>query len=527
MPRTLFSTRFGLLLIGILCWPISGALAGPIITAASGTFRHGSGDSPGDTRGGLTARLLTAVGQEMSGVTLPVHQSSSGVLGVLPQDLATFSTGIGPVDASGPADAPGAKNTSMSAPVNSSPAVPNPLETRSNSLGRSPERPTVSGDRATPAVANLSIPPGAGQVSGTASSDPVSAVAHPEHRATGTIVPDTAGQGRITPPVGGVSNLNPSSSPLGSTTSSASSTSSIPQSSTTTTVPTNQTAAAVPPQAGSATSAPSAQGAAAPGTGTSPIPNTASFSQAPAFTSTNAGVSPALSPSTAGPMTGSGTSVPQSVTSSTTLPAPAPAIPTAAGSAASVAGQSGQGSALSATGTVNPASSPGNNIGPSLTVGATNPGSPTLTTVTLIAAPGGPDGSSSLLAPASQSAAASLVSLAASPQGTSGGTDGSALPGSASSQINAAVGGTTAFTSSTAATIPLVAPIPLSASSALPPIQASPTVLPTSTPDTTGGNPVSIVLPQNTPEPGTLALFAMVSIAAAIKGAARRVRPRG
>ena len=117
-----------------------------------------------------------------------------------------------------------------------------------------PQRPTVSGDRATPAVANLSIPPGAGQVSGTASSDPVSAVAHPEHRATGTIVPDTAGQGRITPPVGGVSNLNPSSSPLGSTTSSASSTSSIPQSSTTTTVPTNQTAAAVPPQAGSATS---------------------------------------------------------------------------------------------------------------------------------------------------------------------------------------------------------------------------------------------------------------------------------
>jgi hypothetical protein len=532
MLRTLIPTRLGLPLCWILCWPISEVMAGPIITAASGSPGQGSGDSPGDTRVGLTARLLSAVDLEMRDGSLPVREWPSGVGGVFPRGLSDLTSGTGTVGAAARSGAwVSGRGAPMAATVNSSSTAPSPMVAPASSPDRFPGSPTASGDPVTPAVSNPSIPAPIGRGTGSASTDPVSAQGSSASttalRVPGTTVPANPGQAMASPSVGGASTPNSGSSSSGSTTFSASSNASIPQSSAAATATPNLSATApAAPQTATATTSLSSQGAAAPGTGSSSLPSTGSINPASAPSSTSPGVSPAQAPIIAAPMTGSGTSVPPAATASTTLTGPGTANPMAAVPAVPVAGPSGQGSALPATGPVNLASSAVINTGGPSPAGSTNPSNTTTGTVTLIPAPGSPDGSSTPIAQVGQSNGTSLVTLIANPQSTLVGTSVTGLLGSTSSQLSAAVGGAGSLSTNTAATVALLVPTPLSASSALPPVQVTPSVLLAGTPDAIGGNPDSIVLPQNTPEPGVLALFAMVSAVAVIKSTASRLRSR-
>ena len=232
MPRNLIPTRFGLPLFWILCWPISEVLAGPIMTAASGTAGQGGDGSSEETRSGLTAHLLTTVGQEMHDESLPVRVWSNGAGGLVPQGLTDLSSGTGTVGAAARSGAwASGRGASTSMAVNRSPVAPSPMSTRAGALERSPERPTPSGDTVSPAVPNLSMPPNVNRGSGSASTNPVSAqrssASSPDFRAMGTTGPATVGPSMAATSNGGASNLNSGSSSSGSTTSSAISNSSI------------------------------------------------------------------------------------------------------------------------------------------------------------------------------------------------------------------------------------------------------------------------------------------------------------
>ncbi len=532
MPRTLIPNRFGLPLVWILCWPISEVMAGPIITAASGSPGQEGGGSSEEARSGLTSRLLTAVDLEIHDGSLPVREWSSGASGMIPRGPSDLSSGTGAVGAAARSSARAAgRGASISAVVNSSPVAPSPMSTRASAPERSPERPTAAGDTASPAVPNLPMPPNVDRRTGSASTNPVSAqrssASSPDSRASGTTIPATAGQSTVGSSVGGASNFNSGSSSSGSTTSSASSSSSIPQNPAVPTATTNLSTAAPATSQLATNTSPSGQSAAATGTGSSPMANTGSLNQASAPSTTSAGLTSSQAPVTGAPTTGSATSIAQAPITSATLPGSGTTVPIAAGSTAPVAGQSGQGSVPSTSGAANLATLPGSNTSVPMTAGSTNPGNSTTGTVTLIPAPGSPDGSSSAITPVSQSGATTLVSLVPNPQTTQGAMSGSGLAGSTSNQLNAAVGGTSGtLSTNTAATVLLVAPTPLSATSTLPPVQVSPTLVLASTPDTTGGGSDSLVLPQNSPEPGVLAMFAMVSVAAAIKSTANHFRSR-
>ena len=530
MPRTVIAPRFGLPLFWILCWPISEVMAGPIITAVSGSAGQGSGDATGDNRGILTARLLTAVGLEIHEMSLPSREQSSGYRDVFPQGSSGLSSGSGMIEAS---VRPGATGLSRGAPmpaaVNSSPPAPVAVSTPAQSPDRSAEHPATAVDPVSSAVAGPSVPAPITRGTGSISTTPVSAQpslsASNDLRAPGTTVPVTAGQATVAQSVGGAANLNTGSSNSGSTISSATSSVPIPQSSAASPATMNSTTVApvTPQTAGNSTSLPG-QNAASPGSGSSSVLNASSLNPASVPSSTSAVVSPAQAPTPASPTTGFGTSLPPAPTTAATLPNPGQTALVAAGTGVSVAGPSGPGSVLSTSGTVNLAPSPGTSpVGPS-TSASMNPGASTTGTVTLIAAPGGADGSTSSIVPASPSGAANLITLVGNPQTTSGGTSATGPLGSTVSLLSAAVGGSNGFSSNTAPTVAVVAPAPLSAASALPPVQVSPTVLLASMPQAIGGSPDSLVLPQNTPEPGVIALFAMVSLAAVIKSMASRFR---
>jgi hypothetical protein len=103
----------------------------------------------------------------------------------------------------------------------------------------------------------------------------------------------------------------------------------------------------------------------------------------------------------------------------------------------------------------------------------------------------------------------------------------SSLPVATGSQLGSAIGGLPPLSTNLSAAGAVVAPAPLSLTSTLPPTQASLMISSDPNADPIGGRSDSGVVPANLPEPGALALFAIVLFTSAMKIALRRGGRRG
>ena len=96
-------------------------------------------------------------------------------------------------------------------------------------------------------------------------------------------------------------------------------------------------------------------------------------------------------------------------------------------------------------------------------------------------------------------------------------------PGATGQQLTSAIGGSTDLTANPGAASVLLTPTPLSLTPPLPPAQASRILSGTLDAATIGGYHDSGALPENLPEPGALALFAIVLFASASRIVLRRL----
>ncbi len=206
-----------------------------------------------------------------------------------------------------------------------------------------------------------------------------------------------------------------------------------------------------------------------------------------------------------------GATSPSSATSAAMLAAAASALP--------VAGSSSPSPTAPATTSAAGTGPQGQSAAASAIADAINSGGATPSGVTPSQAPSGGASSSGTLAQIGQANPTVLVPITPSPLSAAT-VSGPAVI--SSQQLSSAIGGSPSLAASLGVASVPVAPAPLSASTTLPPTQVGPLISTDPSTGTFGSVSDSGVLPQSLPEPGPLALLAVVLLTSLMKAKIRR-----
>ena len=549
MLRAWMTTRF-LPLCLILSLPVSQVTAGPILPHSIGAAGAGGG-SPGETGSNSSTRSLTGLGMEGSSAATLGGDPSTGVDGLLAQVLSELSSrpSTGGVVPATDKPVPG---RSVSAPADNhgQPAGSSGGASDVSLPGRSAGSSASFASPSNPVGGNLPASRRVGQAgpAGESATNGAPLVRSAGREVSGGTAPSSPGGHAVVGKETGRMSIDPAST-------SALNAPNV----------TLRTAGTAGP-----TSVSPGAAIQAPGSSLMSIPNpgaaTPALAQGPGAMVATSGPIAAMAPaagaatSTPGPIPNPGAAMPALAQGAGATGAAMPALAQGAGATGATSGPivtmaPGASAATSIPGPGAPAAaSPGPSIpavGPFIDISAPSSTSSTGGTSAAGITPGGPtagastalgtsptgtgalgpgsngsDSSSSTNLPGGRLNAVGLIALVSTTANPPGTVNDPSLNGAGTSQLNSALGGPNSLTTNPSTSALAVAPTPLAAATPLPPIQASRAVLEGTVSGATGGSPVSSLLPSSIPEPGVLALFAIVSLASAMKRIVRRLRSR-